>query len=234
MTQAVETLFTNIADTVNGRETSIRTAVWENGRDLVGVRDVLKPQGLWVAWQEKCLKISRQSVNNYIALYEAYPECQMILQDSITLSMFYEIARKPNPQLETKAAMVRQKAFKGEKLTSEDVTTIMDKENVSKPEIRAAIHAANDVSPQLVRDIAITGAITNLDGEDIPIRQADATLVQVAADGERKERILRHTKTELVTLQYSHLRRNGNTLIVMFENAPEGIIEFVAKVERAA
>lgn len=222
----VETLFTNIAETVNNRELSIRTAVWENGRDLVGVRDVLKPQGLWVQWQEKCLRISRQSVNNYIALYEAYPECQTILQDNITLAMMYTIARKPDPQLELQAVLVQQKAKQGEKLTTPEINIILDKNDVQKPEIRAAIHAANDVSPQLTRDIAITGAITKLDGDDIPIAQADETLIQYSANTERYERVMRHVETEPYEVRVLSARSNGNKTLMQIEiDTPFGTVE---------
>lgn len=232
MSNQVETLFTNIAETVNNRERSIRLSIWENGRDLAGVRDVLKPQGVWVAWQEKCLHISRQSVNNYIALYEADRECKTVLHHGASLSVLYSLAKRDNPQLQMQAETVRQKARQGEKLNDDDITVIMEVNHVARPEIRAAYRAANEVSPQTIRDIAITGAITDLDGDDLPIADADETLIRVQSEHERKERIMRHVETETITLRFTHMQRRGDKLIVVFIPPDGDIVDFKAVVRK--
>jgi hypothetical protein len=236
----VEAQFTDIAETINSRERNIRTAVWENGRDLAGVRDVLKPQGLWIAWVDKHLTLSRTSVDNYIALYQAYPEFQTILYEGVTLAMLYTIARKENPRelakQEVEYRRIVEKAKRGEKITPQEISTALNKHDVDKPEIRAAIQAANEASPQTGRDIVITGAITDLDGHDVPIASADPTLIHINADTEKRERILRHIETQSIPCTVNALTYTDGIYRVALEfKIPENHepIRFLAIVQQA-
>ncbi len=227
--------YKHLAKVIRERHNNAALAIWENGRDLAEIRDELKPFGVWCKWQDEVLCLCRKTVNNYIAVFKAFPDCVMVTQHTGSISILYQASRTPDPVKEVEFQKIVEKAHSGEKMTDDDLSIGMDRHGVDEPAKRAAIRVVNEVSPQLARDMMITGAITNLDGDDVPIAEADETLFRVQADNERKERILRHVETELVKLQPVGYSRVGDVISVSFRaDDVLHVTEWLARVPKAS
>lgn len=221
------------AEAIQRRHKDILLNIWTNGRDLATIRDELKPLKLWCLWQEQVLGMNRKTVNNYIAVFQADPECKMVTHYEGQIHVLYDLVRKPQPGLEIKAESIRHRARRGEKMKPEDINVILDLHRVEEPKIRAAVHTANEVSPQTIRDIVITGALPDLDGNDVPLDEADVTLIRWNAEAEQTDRIFQHKNTELLPVYVVASVMRDNHLIVTFENPPADVLEWFAKVNKA-
>jgi hypothetical protein len=235
----LDNLYLDIAENCNQRDKSIRYTSWQNGRDLLTVRDALKPQGLWVAWCEKYLHFTYRTATNYINLYQEYPQYEMISYADITLATAYRVKKEVDTDKKNKREAIREKARNGEKLTDDDMTIVLDVENVNKPDLRAAYRAANELSPQTGRDIATTGAMTNLDGDDIPLSEADPTLIRIQAETEVYERKQRHIAHKTQGLQDApvvvmQIGDKAYAVLQLDSDYPLGLLtNYIAKVPKA-
>lgn len=64
-------------------------------------------------------------------------------------------------------------------------------QGVDKPEVLDALQTAHQQNPAFVEETLQRGHLTNLEGEDIPLAQADATLIEALTSEDHYERIRR-------------------------------------------
>lgn len=170
------------------------------GHDLFEVRQRLKPIGQWSKWCEG-LSFSYETALNYITFYEAYGQSVTVTDyDFFTLRDLYTIAKQVEPE---RLLAAKTKAKQGAKLDSDEIDVILDYEKIVDSNLRVAFKDVNEANPRLISECLASGVIMNLDGDDIPLVQADVTLVKVIADEDTYERVKR---------QKEHIRENSKSI----------------------
>lgn len=134
----------------------------------------------------KTLPFSRRSAYNYMRLFEHVQSVQAVAQANVQISAWYHV---PSDNTELIQAIIA-KAETG-RVTSQDVKALLNTVSFETERQQSAWQNAAATNPKFVVESIARGVVTGLDGEDMPIEQADATLIHVNSVQDTYESIKR-------------------------------------------
>lgn len=140
----------------------------------------------------KTLPFSRHSAYNFMRIHEhVLKHGDAILAiEQIKISAWYILPPENNEAVQ----MILDKAARGETVTKIEAKTVLSSVKFQSERHEQAWHTANDISTPFLMNAVATGVITdNVTGEDIPLEDAEPTLVVMAAEKDKYERIQRHS-----------------------------------------
>lgn len=157
------------------------------GQMLDEVRDNLQDGQTFTAFINT-LPFSPRSAYNYIKLYDHYlvHGDVMTALERVKIDVWYQL--QPDSELTQK---VIERAQQGKSVNKKDLkrlTASIEYATVAQAE---AWDKAVDTSPNFVLESFKRGLVTDLDGNDIPVSEADATLIEVLTDEDKHERTMR-------------------------------------------
>jgi hypothetical protein len=143
------------------------------------------------------LPFSPRSAYHYIRLHKHYLAHGdvMVALERIKIDVWYQL--KPDSDLTQK---VIDRAKQGKTVSKKDLKQLTASINYATVAQAQAWNSAAEINPSFVLESFKRGVVTDLDGNDIPLEEADATLVYVNANQQLSESIHR---------QKNHIQENA-------------------------
>jgi hypothetical protein len=136
------------------------------------------------------LPFSRPSAYNYMKLYQHVQTCLSVRHANVQISAWYHV---PIGDTATIDAII-EKSKQGKRVTSDDVKTLLSSVRFDNARQQSAWQNAAQASPAFVVESIARGYVTSQNGEDIPLEQVDATLIEIAANQDAYEAIQRQAE----------------------------------------
>lgn len=157
------------------------------GHMLKQVKDNLGNDTTFHAFVET-LPFSQRSAYYYLKLDEHYQTLgsAMVALNQISISVWYQL--DPDSELVDK---VIERAKQGKKVSKKDLKQMVASIEYETVAQAMAWNEAVETSPNFVLESFKRGVVTDLDGNDIPVTEADPTLLEVLSDEDKYERTKR-------------------------------------------
>lgn len=203
----------------------------EVGRLLLETQDSLEGQSFEAFINT--LPFSRHSAFNFIRLYKhVLKHGDVILAiEQIRISAWYVLPPENNEAVQ----WILEKAHRGEVVTKKEAKIALSSVTYKDERQEQAMHKANEISTPYVMSLIRTGAVPdNVTGEDVPLEDADATLILLGAEQDKYERIQRHAppvvqplhSQRALTVKLERIQDNrGRWRLALPENVPAYLID---------
>jgi hypothetical protein len=202
----------------------------EIGRLLLEAQESLGDETSFLAFVTT-LPFGRRSAYNFIRIHQhALRHGDAILAiEQIRISAWYLIPPKNNEIVQA----VLEKAARGEEVTKKEVKMLISSAKFEDERKEQAWHEAAQISTPYVLNAIKTGVVTDaLTGDDMPLEEADATLVLVGAEQDKWERVARNASPvqplhspHSLTVMLERIQDNqGRWRLALPENVPAFLI----------
>lgn len=174
-------------DKITAHYNEASKSLLEIGRLLYEVKQNLPEDSTFEAFMTT-LPFSRRSAYNYLRLHEHYLQhgSATVALEQLSIDVLYILP--PDSKAVDKAIA---KVKSGKKVTKQDAKALVKSADFGSNERNRAWEAAAEMNPQFVAESMQRGAVMDLDGQDRPLNEVDATLIEVSADQEKSESLRR-------------------------------------------
>ncbi len=135
------------------------------------------------------LPFSRPSAYNYMKLYQHIQTCLSVRHANVQISAWYHVPIGDSATIDA----IIEKSKHG-RVTSEDVKMLLNTVRFDSQRQQEAWQNAAIASPDYVVESIARGHVMGLNGDDIPLEQADPTLIEIGANQNAYEAIQRQAE----------------------------------------
>lgn len=200
------------------------------GKRLISLKKRLE-RGIFLEFLNT-LPFSQRTAYNFMQLaqHAGRVDFATVASKNVTIAAWY-VTPPENTELVDK---IMQKAHSGEKVTVSDVRTLLATVNVKDDRLAYALYNAAEESPQMVMESIKRGAMSTVQGLDLPLDELTATDVAWASEQDEWERqqrqklhITENAPTEKVEIAWNTIEIDGAVFLCVPPELQERMPEVI-------